>query len=321
MGDATAFPTAFFGTMGRDAESDSTMHSLVANALASGYRAFDMAELYTTAAAVGAALRESGIPRDQLYIASKLKGLPEGDYSDVVARVRAMLAQAQLEYFDLLLIHWPGPATVDMVRSDPEQVQQTCSFEQFEQKIATAWAMMLRLREEGLVREVGVSNFYLRHLQKLLELCPTPSSRPYANQIYIDAANPENPLVEFMQANGIKPIAYRPLAFLNVLQMVGEMGDESFNKLQELCPRAGSPNIHSLILSWLSARGIAYVTQSSTPERSAANLQAGRTTLAAVDGVPPAQLVQLGDDSREMVLSCGGEDAYAKAFAGSQSSS
>eukprot|EP00697_Spironema_sp_BW2_P015475 gnl/Spiro4/6341_TR3269_c0_g1_i1.p1 gnl/Spiro4/6341_TR3269_c0_g1~~gnl/Spiro4/6341_TR3269_c0_g1_i1.p1 ORF type:complete len:504 (-),score=63.24 gnl/Spiro4/6341_TR3269_c0_g1_i1:53-1525(-) len=82
--------------------------------------------------------------------------------------------------------------------------------------------------------------------------------------------------------------------------------------------RARAPRTAVAIAEFI---GIAYVTQSSTPERSAANLQAGRTTLAAVDGVPPAQLVQLGDDSREMVLSCGGEDAYAKAFAGSQSSS
>ena len=77
-----------------------------------------------------------------------------GDYASVRARATAMLKEVGLDYFDLLLIHWPGTADADLSQADQESLQRKISFEYFRGHVASAWTNMLRLREEGLCTKV-----------------------------------------------------------------------------------------------------------------------------------------------------------------------
>ena len=142
LNDGVRIPQLGFGTGGLD---DDAVQPVLRNALDLGYRLIDTAASYGNEAGIGDVLASSGVPREEIFLSSKLRGADHG-YDAALRGFEASLARLRVEYLDLYLIHWPLPrldAYVD------------------------AWRAFERLRAEGRVRAIGVSNFLPEHLDRL----------------------------------------------------------------------------------------------------------------------------------------------------------
>jgi methylglyoxal/glyoxal reductase len=156
----------------------------VAYALEVGYRLFDTAKLYGNEREVGAAVRESGVPRDEVFVTTKLWNNDHG-YEAALRAFERSRRELDLGYVDLYLIHWPVPG----LRHE-------------------SWKGLLKLHEQGLARSIGVSNYTIRHLEELLPASPIP---PAVNQVEFHPFLYQADLLTFSQANRIQLEAYSPL--------------------------------------------------------------------------------------------------------------
>lgn len=301
-----------FGTMERD-----DPHSLYDDtklALEAGFRHFDLAEIYKTQENVGRALAEAEIPRSGLWLTHKLDGMPTGEYELVRERVQAMLNVLNTDHVDLLLIHYPLPRGTDLTK-DPAVLSSVENMVWFRENIGEAWMNMARLRAEGLTTHIGVSNFYAQHLDELAKHatleCPV-----YANEVFIDAAHPEQELLALLSDRGIHVLAYRPIVFVPNYAFLEGVTDQ----LKERAMTVGLSNPQELIMLWLLARGCAPVVSSCTPAHMVANAELP----LVLEKLSPDVIGSLRDaiplvDSlmgmREMVDMMGGNDEYAAAFA------
>ena len=217
----------------------------VANALSLGVNIIDTGENYGNLELVGKGLATQQAPT--AFLVTKLSGLPSGEYEPVKARMEAILAKLGVESAQLCLIHWPGLCPFDVTDASPledpaafEAANGMTTWEEFKANIASAWANMSRLKEEGLVKEIGCSNFYPHHLAELSAQC---DAKPFANEIFIDATNQEQAFVADMQSQGIKVLAYRPVRY---------PFPEAVGKVAE---RHGVSK-HTVVFAWLLSRGI-----------------------------------------------------------------
>jgi diketogulonate reductase-like aldo/keto reductase len=153
-------------------------------ALEAGYRHVDTARIYGNEADVGAAIRESGVPRDEVFVTTKLWNADHG-YDKTRRAAAGSLARLGIERVDLYLVHWP----VAGLRLD-------------------TWRAMETLHAEGKARAIGVSNYMVRHLEELLGAARVP---PAANQVELSPFLHPQELVRFCAANGIVIEAYSPL--------------------------------------------------------------------------------------------------------------
>jgi 2,5-diketo-D-gluconate reductase A len=156
-------------------------------ALEVGYRHLDTAEMYANERQVGQAVRDSGIPRDEVFITSKLNNGFHA-YDDALKAFDRTLDDLGFERLDLFLIHWPLPKVGDFVET---------------------WTAMEELYRSGRVRAIGVSNFQAHHLQRILEQTGTV---PAVNQIEVHPYLTQEPLRAFGAANGIATEAWAPIA-------------------------------------------------------------------------------------------------------------
>jgi diketogulonate reductase-like aldo/keto reductase len=156
----------------------------VTAALESGYRHVDTAAIYGNEADVGRAVRESAIPREQIFVTTKLWNADQG-YDSALRALDASLARLGLEYVDLYLIHWPVP-----------------------RKRLDSWRALERLHEQKRARAIGVSNFMKEHLEELLSHARVV---PAANQIELTPFLQRRDTVAFCKDRGIVVEAYSPL--------------------------------------------------------------------------------------------------------------
>ncbi|KAK3287042.1 hypothetical protein CYMTET_5430 [Cymbomonas tetramitiformis] len=241
---------------------------------------------------VGRALHTSGLPRKELWLTNKIDGLPSGDYSSVRARVEAMLAEVQVDHFDLLLINYPLPAGTAL-DGNPEALARSENWAHFERHLLEAWTNMSRLRQDGLAIHVGVSNFYTQHLEALQDVIirsnkinkckrnstPAHTSDPephgndlapiYAAENFIDLAHPEYELVEYCFRHSIRCLAYRSVYFIGVYEIIGLL-----EPLEGVVSAVGVANVHQLVLAWLLSRGVSPITSSSNKDHLRSNYEA-----------------------------------------------
>ncbi|NMO22331.1 aldo/keto reductase [Pyxidicoccus fallax] len=156
----------------------------VLHALQAGYRHVDTARIYGNERDVGEALRESGLPRDEVFITTKLWNQDQGHDSTLRACERS-LRELGLEYVDLYLIHWPVPS----LRLD-------------------SWRAMEKLLADGKCRAIGVSNFLERHLDELMAHSKVV---PAINQVELSPFLAQETLRAYCQRHGIVVEAYSPL--------------------------------------------------------------------------------------------------------------
>lgn len=157
--------------------------SAVRAALQAGYRHVDTARIYQNEADVGAALRESGVPREQVFVTTKLWNSDHG-YDRTLRACDQSLARLGIAHVDLYLVHWPAPGRRE------------------------TWRAMERLLAEGKARAIGVSNYTTRHLDELLGEC---SIAPAVDQVEFHPFLHQRELLEYCRAKKIQLEAYGPL--------------------------------------------------------------------------------------------------------------
>lgn len=231
LNNGVQMPQLGFGVSeARDAEAS------VTDALAYGYRSIDTAAVYGNEDGVGSALAHSGLPRDELFVTTKVWQGHQG-CAHALSCAEQSLKRLNLDYVDLYLVHWPP--------TEPEECEQT-------------WTAMEQLVDEGRARAIGVSNFRAGHLQRILDLGGTV---PAVNQIELHPHLQQRELRARHTAEGIVTEAWSPLARGAVL-------DEP--ALIEIAERLGV-TAAQVVLRWHLQMGTVVIPKSDTPERIAEN--------------------------------------------------
>jgi 2,5-diketo-D-gluconate reductase A len=234
---------------------DAETTTAVASALDAGYRSIDTASVYGNEAGVGRAIADSGIPRGDLFVTTKIWNSDQG-YDAALAAYDASLAKLGLDYADLYLIHWPAPALG---------------------LYAETWRALERLLAEGRVRAIGVSNFEPEHLEALAR---NSDVVPAVNQIELHPALQQASVRAANAARGIATQAWSPLA------QGGVLGDPA---IAAIAARHGrSPA--QVVLRWHLQQGRIAIPKSVTPSRIRENLdvfgfELDASELAAVDAL------------------------------------
>lgn len=210
----------------------------ITSAIRNGYRLIDSAIRYDNEGAVGEAVRQSGIPREQLFLTSKLRA-QYFDYDDALEMIRESLYRANLDYWDLFLLHWPNPK---------------------QDKYVEAWRALIQAKENGWIRSIGVSNFMPEHLDRLIE---ETGETPVINQIEL---HPYFSQVEQRQADkerGIITEAWSPLSRARTVTH-----DET---IAELARQKGK-TVSQVILRWHVQLGVIPLPRSSSELHQKENL-------------------------------------------------
>ncbi len=218
--------------------NDAEAERIVAEALEVGYRLIDTAENYRNETGVGRGLRAGGIDRSELFVTTKFNAEWHGE--DLVARAfEASARRLGVEYIDLLLIHWPNPA---------------------QGRYVDAWRGLIALREQGLVRSIGVSNFKPAHLQRLLD---ETGVAPDVNQIELNPLVSRAELREFGQRHGIVTEAWAPIGKGRELLQVPA--------IVRIAERVGRTPAQ-VVLRWHVQLGNVAIPKTGNPERLRENL-------------------------------------------------
>jgi len=196
-------PAIGLGTFGSDQISADEVATAVTGAIEAGYRHLDCASVYGNEHAIGPAIQQSGIKRDDLWITSKLWN---DQHSRVLESCRQSLSDLRLERLDMYLVHWPFPnfhppgCSVDSRSPDARPY--------IRENFMDTWREMEKLVDLGLTRHIGTSNMTIPKLRLLLR---DARIKPAVNEMELHPHFQQPELFDFVRANGIEPIAYSPL--------------------------------------------------------------------------------------------------------------
>ena len=218
---------------------DDVCEQIVLDALEVGYRHIDTAMIYRNEAAVGRAIAKSGIPRDELFITTKLWNSDQGAEATPGA-LSTSLELLGLDYVDLYLIHWPAPLRDQYVES---------------------WLALEQLHEQGLARAIGVSNFEPEHLERILE---EGSIVPAINQVELHPAFQQRKLRSVQEPHGIITEAWGPLG-------QGKYELAELPGLSDIAAKHGK-SIQQVVLRWHLQEGVVVFPKTVRKERMVENL-------------------------------------------------
>lgn len=221
-------------------------YGAVSYALEAGYRHIDTAQIYGNEASVGRAIADSGLAREDIFLTTKVWNDKIG-YEDTLASVEESMQKLQVDYLDLLLIHWPNP------KASRETIG-------WKKRNAQVWKALEELYRAGKVKVIGVSNFMEHHLEALLE---TAEIIPMANQIMLAPGTPQSELVAYCKAKGILLEAYSPFGTGTLFQS---------QEAADLAKEAGC-SVAQLALAWSLDKGFLPLPKSTSPENIKANLE------------------------------------------------
>jgi methylglyoxal/glyoxal reductase len=182
-------------------------------AIKNGYKSIDTAAIYKNEEGVGQAIKESGVPREELFITTKVWNSDQG-YESTLQAFETSLEKLGLDYLDLYLIHWPG-----------------------KNKYKETWKALEKLYKDGRVRAIGVSNFKVHHLQDLIS---DAEIKPMVNQVEYHPHLTQKDLLEYCQSEGIQLEAWSPLKQGELLS------DPTINELAEKHQKSAA----QIILRW-----------------------------------------------------------------------
>jgi 2,5-diketo-D-gluconate reductase A len=210
----------------------------VTEALRIGYRSIDTAAIYKNEESVGKALKASLIPRDELFITTKLWN---DDQSNPGAALKTSLKKLKLDYVDLYLIHWPTPT---------------------QGKFVDAWRGLIELQKQGLAKSIGVCNFHTPHLQRLLD---ETGVAPVVNQIELHPLMQQPQLHSWNATHHIATESWSPLA---------QGGKGVFDQpiIAELAKRYGKTPAQ-IVIRWHLDKGLIVIPKSVTPARIQENFK------------------------------------------------
>ncbi|NYJ30474.1 aldo/keto reductase [Galbitalea soli] len=216
--------------------ADAHATELVAGAIELGYRHLDTATLYDNERGVGEGMRASGVDRSELFLTTKLWNDDHG-YDRALRAFDRSLELLGLDYVDLYLIHWPCPAQDRYVES---------------------WRALLRLRDEGRVRSVGVSNFAIPHLERIIA---ETGEAPVINQVELHPWLPQSAVRAFDRSQGILTESWSPLARGRVLD------DPVIGAIAERLGRSPA----QVVVRWHLQAGVVVIPKSNSLARVAEN--------------------------------------------------
>nr|WP_281507730.1 aldo/keto reductase [Brachybacterium sp. Marseille-Q7125] len=259
LADGTPFPLIGFGT---SSVKGADGCRAIAQALRSGYRLLDTAAQYGNEAAVGQAVRDSGVDPDEVLVTTKIAG---GDQGREAARegYLASLRRLGLERTALVLIHWPNPSRGLALET---------------------WRTLIDLKEEGLTAHIGVSNF---RPEQVMELIDATGVAPEVNQIQLSPALPRREAVAFHRERGIVTEAWGPLG--------GREGLAEQFALRKVAAKHGVSTAQ-VSLRWAIDQNIVVIPKSSDPDRQISNATLEGVQLDDADRELLASL-DLGEDA------------------------
>lgn len=233
----------------------------VRNALELGYRAIDTAQIYDNEADVGQAIADSGVPRDELFVTTKI-WVANYARDKLIPSLKDSLAKLRLDHVDLTLIHWPAPGN----GIAPEEYM----------------AALAQARAQGLTRRIGLSNFSSELTRKAIEVVGRGAIA--TNQIELSPYLQNRALVEFLQAQGIRVTSYMTLAYGKVLKdpVIAEIAAK-----HQATPA-------QVVLAWALRLGYAVIPSSTKRENLASNLLAQELRLDDEDMLRIASLERNG---------------------------
>lgn len=210
-------------------KEDDAVVNLIKHAIRTGYQSIDTASFYKNEDQVGTAIRESGLTRSELFITTKVWNTEQG-YDSTLRAFEESRKKLKLDYLDLYLVHWAVTG-----------------------KYQETWKALEKLYKDGFVRAIGVCNFQMHHLQKLMKKCEVV---PMVNQVEFHPLLTQNDLLSFCKNNDIQLEAWSPLMEGNLnVPLLEELG-EKYKK---------SPA--QIVLRWDLQHGVATIPRSSNPYR------------------------------------------------------
>ncbi len=217
LSNGVRIPCVGYGTY---KAADGNGSAVIRMALEAGYRYFDTASFYQTETYVAQALRDSGISRSEVFLASKM-WKDEMGYAQTKAAFQRTLKRLETDYLDLYLIHWPRP---DAGYGDWKQLDMD------------TWRAMEELYEAGKIRAIGLSNFLPQHIENLLQ---NGKIAPMVNQIEFHPGHTQEATVRYCQAHGIQVQAWSPMGRTRVLKdpLVQELAQNHGVSAAQICLR------------------------------------------------------------------------------------
>jgi len=210
-------------------DGDEVVQSVKA-ALRNGYKSIDTAAIYGNEEGVGQAIKESNIPREELFITTKLWNSDQG-YESTLNAFETSLKKLDLDYLDLYLIHWPGK----------DQYKET-------------WKAFEKLYKDGRVRAIGVSNFQIHHLEELIS---SSEIKPMVNQVEYHPHLTQIELLSFCKKEGIQLEAWSPL----------KQGQLLHDPVLEEIARKHNKSVAQIILRWDLQNGVVTIPKSIKEHR------------------------------------------------------
>ncbi|CAH0239103.1 aldo/keto reductase [Peribacillus sp. NPDC101481] len=202
----------------------------VKKAIEVGYRAIDTAAIYENEEGVGQAIRECGVPREELFITSKVWNTEQG-YETTLQAFDDSLNRLGLEYLDLYLIHWPG-----------------------KDKYLETWRALEKLYKDGKVKSIGVSNFHVHHLENLLA---NSEVKPVVNQIELHPLLTQVEIRDYCAKHEIKVESWSPLGRGNLLE------EPTINHIAKKHGKSSA----QVLIRWHLQHDLVVIPKSITPSR------------------------------------------------------
>lgn len=251
LNDGNQIPSIGFGTYKAE-ESEGI--AAVMSALHHGYRLIDGAAKYENEEAVGKAIKKSEIPREEIFLTTKV-WREELGYESTKKALETSLRKLQMDDVDLYLIHWPANSK---------------NYENWQETNAETWRAMEDLQKEGKIKSIGVSNFWEEHL---LELLKTANVKPAINQIEFHPGYWQKDLKNFCEKQGIVLQAWSPLARGRVFK------NEILNNLSQKYGKS----VSQICLRWILQHEVIPIPKSTTDKRIKENIDIFDFTLSEDD--------------------------------------
>ncbi|WP_326716475.1 aldo/keto reductase [Vagococcus jeotgali] len=241
LANGKTIPKVGFGTW---QTSEEEAEEVVKTAIQAGYRHIDTASIYHNEEGVGLGIKNSGVPREELFITTKLWNT-DRSYMETKRALENSLSRLGLDYVDLYLIHWPNPA------------EHRDSWKELN---AESWKAMEEAMEEGKIRSIGVSNFMPHHIK---ELEKTAKVMPVVNQIYLNPSDQQKDVVAYCKEKNILVEAYSPFGTGDIFK-VGELeGIANYHK----------KTVAQIVLRWAIQKDLLPLPKSVTPSRIKENIE------------------------------------------------